>query len=495
MPIQPATGDSFHCDASETVIVIHGTGAAPFPDRKEPRWWQAGGAFCQQLDHLLVTAGSRARCWSHINGYPPVDGHPPHLKEFHWSGRNSEVARREAASELRSYLKEIEGTEWITRYHLVAHSHGGNVISYALDRLGFKPQKLGTIVFLGTPFFHCLSKSTIFSGWRLLVGLLILLVSLAALPVYTILYFPAQGRLPMLLFLMIFIEFPLVAMVVLSFQQREISWIKTLPDDSQAYSVLFAHDEAFRVLTECIRIRAHPKPLARLIVGGSLTPRFCCWSSIHNSMFPTGENPARFLSVLVGRWPFRTKRRAEIDSPLTAAGVTVGLVVLLILIGWALDFVYIDENTTTITKVACVLLILYPFMRLIDFLIGWFYWISNASTRLGLVMGLAAAANTGLGNDMPSTAIQRVETRPQFGKVEVIKLPADLEEEAISRVCEDTSRTVRRLYEAINQVDLLGPNVTQILSDASLVHAQYYQTLRSISIITDCLLGQTFNDS
>src|SRR6266446_6680756 len=152
----------------ETVLIIHGTGAGPSPDAKQSQWWQPGSSFCKSLDGLLAASGSRARCWSHLETGLPFNTGPPNRRrfvrqdpttrrsgaEFHWSGNNSEVARRNAAVELRAYLRALEMEPRLDRYHLLAHSHGGNVVAHALDGLGFRAEKLGTITFLGTPFLH-----------------------------------------------------------------------------------------------------------------------------------------------------------------------------------------------------------------------------------------------------------------------------------------------------------------------------------------------------
>src|SRR5262249_12792160 len=156
---------------------------------------------------------SRARCWSHLGGYHADPQDEPNqlvipsnnpsartsdFEEFSWSGKNSEVSRREAALELRSYLQRIETSQSISKYHLVGHSHGGNVIAYALDRLPFKPAKLGAIVFMGTPFLNCWSASKAMSGWRLYAGILFTIVSIAVLSTYVLLYIPTQNQAALL---------------------------------------------------------------------------------------------------------------------------------------------------------------------------------------------------------------------------------------------------------------------------------------------------------
>jgi hypothetical protein len=93
--------------AIETALVIHGT-TTRAPSRTESRWWQRGGAFCRRLDDLLLAAGSKARCWSHLDSQTPARKQEtaerqPTADEFYWDGKNSESARRTAAQALRSH--------------------------------------------------------------------------------------------------------------------------------------------------------------------------------------------------------------------------------------------------------------------------------------------------------------------------------------------------------------------------------------------------------
>jgi hypothetical protein len=138
----------------ETVIIVHGTWAAPEPDKT--RWYQpveVGGVaegFVTKLNKALQERGSVARCWAHCN-----DGH----SIFHWSrGENSWIARTHAASALADYVNHLQQEGWL--YHIVAHSHGGNVVLEALPQTTTLPRsdgRLGKIVTLGTPFMNTLS--------------------------------------------------------------------------------------------------------------------------------------------------------------------------------------------------------------------------------------------------------------------------------------------------------------------------------------------------
>jgi hypothetical protein len=139
--------------AKETVIIVHGTYAAPQPGVS--RWYQpaegmpATEGFIAKLDDALQKRGSAARCWAHCSQGD---------QGFHWSGKNDWVERTHAASVLGDYVAKLRKEGWCC--HIVAHSHGGNVVVEALPQIAsaFSPNEpSGTIVTLGTPFMDTMS--------------------------------------------------------------------------------------------------------------------------------------------------------------------------------------------------------------------------------------------------------------------------------------------------------------------------------------------------
>jgi hypothetical protein len=141
--------------AKETVVIVHGTWAAPEPDKTQ--WYQqpdsasATKGFVGKLDAALQQRGSPARCWAHC-----TEGNPM----FQWSGENSWIARTRAAGALADYLAKLRGEGW--RCHIVAHSHGGNIVVEALPQIIAAPspnKSLGVIVTLGSPFMDTMSPA------------------------------------------------------------------------------------------------------------------------------------------------------------------------------------------------------------------------------------------------------------------------------------------------------------------------------------------------
>ncbi|KRR06355.1 hypothetical protein CQ12_33410 [Bradyrhizobium jicamae] len=129
------------------MIVVHGTWAAPKPDKTQ--WYQPiegsgmASGFVGKLNNALQERGSPARCWAHCT---------PENKFFRWSGENSRIARMQAASSLAGYVRQLQSEGW--RCHVVAHSHGGNVVVDALSQIAAADQAAPPlkIVTLGTPF-------------------------------------------------------------------------------------------------------------------------------------------------------------------------------------------------------------------------------------------------------------------------------------------------------------------------------------------------------
>lgn len=73
------------------------------------------------------------------------------LTSFEWSGRNSHAARLSGGTELAEYLRSLRLSYPTASLHIVAHSHGGNVVMYALRSTEIR-DSLKSVVCLGTPF-------------------------------------------------------------------------------------------------------------------------------------------------------------------------------------------------------------------------------------------------------------------------------------------------------------------------------------------------------
>jgi hypothetical protein len=160
--------------ARETIILVHGTFAEPRSGGSR-QWYQPGSEFCRDLDARLEQLHCRARCWAHLTD---------DRSYFFWSGRNDWAARSAGATELAKLMHSLIDDGW--RVHVVAHSHGGNVLLEALDigAEGFASAhdyEGGYLVLMGTPIMELreLAKSGMSARtllWKVLLSVAILVM-------------------------------------------------------------------------------------------------------------------------------------------------------------------------------------------------------------------------------------------------------------------------------------------------------------------------------
>jgi pimeloyl-ACP methyl ester carboxylesterase len=121
---------------SRVVVLVHGTFA------REAEWIRPSSQFSVSLASSL--------------------GYGTEVRSFRWSGANSHSARLQAAEELRVFLHESLDSFPSSRHFLLAHSHGGNVVLYALRDLELK-ERIAGVVCMSTPFLNCSARS--WTGW------------------------------------------------------------------------------------------------------------------------------------------------------------------------------------------------------------------------------------------------------------------------------------------------------------------------------------------
>lgn len=128
----------------ETIIVVHGTFAGN-PSGSDPAWYAPGGSFCVALDADLASRQSAARCWAHLQRGE---------EHFHWDGANDWLSRIRTAARLREQIRRLHGDGW--RVHLVAHSHGGNIVLNAITdhQKRVEPWFVARVALMGTPIYR-----------------------------------------------------------------------------------------------------------------------------------------------------------------------------------------------------------------------------------------------------------------------------------------------------------------------------------------------------
>lgn len=143
------------------VLVVHGTGAAPTTDERP--WfgrYQQPGNFCWELEERLQGTVLDGAVFRAV---------PENRPYWSWSGGNSHFDRIDAAESLVDEVRRVADADPDAVIHVVAHSHGGNVLLKAIERIsnestdGAPPLlgRLGKMVFLGTPFYRRRWKSSV----------------------------------------------------------------------------------------------------------------------------------------------------------------------------------------------------------------------------------------------------------------------------------------------------------------------------------------------
>lgn len=79
------------------------------------------------------------------------------IVRFRWSGRNSYSARRVAGQRLGEMVEQLGTRHARAAIFIIAHSHGGNVARYALER-GALQQRVRGLITLATPFLEAKAR-------------------------------------------------------------------------------------------------------------------------------------------------------------------------------------------------------------------------------------------------------------------------------------------------------------------------------------------------
>ena len=159
------------------------------------------------------------------------------------------------------------------RYHIVAHSHGGNVVLGALDALAENPRRLGAVVFLGTPVLKFSSASSLFlrvqrygPSAAIALGLVASLGGLIA----------AGGalRVAMLVLVAIFALTLLLEFGRLSKEPLPKRRRSSLYGDGQPYAYTFDSDEAIAGLTRTVDAMKKPRELIEKLMPVSSARKY-----------------------------------------------------------------------------------------------------------------------------------------------------------------------------------------------------------------------------
>jgi hypothetical protein len=115
---------------SKVIITVHGTGDATVDD-ENPKWWQPSSPFIARVFKRIKAEGMEADVHS-----------------YYWGGANSQAERMKSSERFAKKLKSDFSDKEV---HIVAHSHGGNVVLDALSQLGGVRERIASVLLVGTP--------------------------------------------------------------------------------------------------------------------------------------------------------------------------------------------------------------------------------------------------------------------------------------------------------------------------------------------------------
>ena len=493
---------------------------------------ELGGSFCELLDEALASRASSARCWNHALAMEqPLALWMP---TFSWSGENSEVARRTGARALAEQLERLEKNPGVERYHLVAHSHGGNVVLRALRLLAKPPAKLGEVVCLGTPFLQFRDQGVLRRVLRR-VHWPLLIITVTTLWAAAPWLEQADGLR----------AWPLWMLLVGVAGCQAHYWSRTRENLRSVKGALlcFEHDEAVALLRRCARLAVQPEELIEgffspgQAVGGRKEGRLRRWwngslrARVERSIAKTRSWPivggvlqklGVLLLILCFR-PYRPRLRLFFSSRLPffrksffqfledtdpvhggllgdpAAGgpghAFTGYPALPTKQGWleylasASEFPQRSGQTVAALASALAYFVIVPF----EWLLGALAWLAEVGSRFTLWLGLRVAGKSAFGMDVIGAAFVVGESCEMPEGFRSVAIDEAVEADVLQRVDSTSAEVGGRLRSLLAKGEgaVLIDELKTVFSNVDLMHAQYYQDPRIVGEVADLICRGT----
>ena len=494
----------------ETIILVHGTFSNSVGS-EQSAWWAPGSNFCSELDKAAGVLGLEARCWRHLylpTGYSqekPVFSMFPSEPEidiletarqsvlesptspFSWTGGNSESERRAGADLLREYLTKIEGDSRIAKYHVVAHSHGGNVVRRAIREMRNKESKLGAAIFLGTPFLNYNDEGKLRNTLRRISWPI--LFTTVALVFFSVRYHSAlfQGMLnnpqaiPLFLLLFVFLIIFLIA------HYESIGPIRHV----EALNIVFSADEAIGLLKKCATMALDPHILMHALYrdGPEQKPgrKEHLLSSISRVRLA-----GRILEAITAFGYFTFFEPYRPHFRLFFASRIPGLKQSFF--GFMIPGADRPNDNVFLALywsgrlVAASYLLLLPF----EVLFGFVDWMFQVMSRFFIWVAVRSAAKAAFGIDILGSAFRLDAVAANPKATSEFILPDDIQSDALTNL--PSLHPLRlSVKEAMESSDLIASvNAVKVaLQDSGLLHSQYYKNRQVIRLIAQALRDST----
>ena len=373
---------------------------------------------------------------------------------FRWGGRNSDNDRRQASEHLARHVRQALSS-MTKRVHIVAHSHGGNVVldalrlrSDAFERSG-EGEGLRSVILLGTPVLERppakVSPFVVAGAGAALFAFAVIALIFDLFAARSMIWWPIA-------LLVAGIGLTVVVPAIVQMETR-----KSLTG-RRIHTIMSRYDEAYHLLKAAIELRKMHASIARNLV------------------------PIQFQPLFVGRFP-------PLDNylfPLKALAVAFRKRFLT-----RADLAYIAANVIAYTVTFPLLL-----FALIDVLfLGIVTAASSVMRRIAISAGLEGLANTALGQDQVLGRITRVTDAPS--DFESISVPLDEQTELAIRDLASKSEAGLggRLYMSVGLVDpaeaLSLDAIESVYTSAELVHGQYYARPEIIRKIAEVIAASS----
>jgi hypothetical protein len=469
--------------------VIHGTFDS------SGLWWRPGGDFCERLSHALWQRGSAARCW---------DGLDRLAETFVWTGENSERGRHLAANALSVNIKSLCERRGLQGLHIVAHSHGGNVVAEMLESLSdYHIAKILSFTTIGTPFFHRAN-----SRWHILpkyaYNALILVEGLFAILLISALYFLTSSYYPQLSadiavwFLLLSVPAIVTGFWLIHSLLSFLFNFRPFNGDIRVFSrsIISDYDEAFLVIRRLFEISNSARSLAGASVRFALYPILSTKIPNLHLSFQSFLRSSSSLRNLVNalrngivsrggmfvergsaipdfRWEDYQSdydsRHGETSSDFDPPNSMVGSVVRYILTLFVAGFLLIDLIASAPILICATLL-----------------------TRFAVHHGLNAIANMGVGNDLMGVRLAGVSTTPRkgFSDFSMLELPSEFEREMRRSSASISDGMWRAVFgETGNALSPFAGRdaLSEIFRGAKYIHCRYYSEQTVIDAIADVI--------
>lgn len=488
---------------AETILIVHGTFSNESGDLTVIPWWKPQSVFCVSLDRALQSLGVSARTWVHAR--PDFKGDLEPLPEFKflgvkpdaplmssnasvfsWSGANSELQRRLAARELIEEIKRLEQNPHISKWHIIGHSHGGNIIRRAVRDYPFPVVKGGRCVLLGTPIMSFNDEGRFRDFIRRINWPILSCIVLVATAITKFFNLLMELRNPYIVMGPFYVLISLFTALAAYFSATKSPLRKIA-----AVNIVFASDEAIALLRKCAKVVADTHLFLREAFGSAKR-----------------QDASSSIFSVIARWP--------VIGPMSAPVILILLVCFhpayrphfrmffrsrLVFYGRGISFISEYTSSTAAPEDNPYYMLGTVFAQLavwisycvalpFDVVFGCIDWLGQVLARISMWLGLKMAAKSAFGIDILGSGFDMKSVGSATQNIIEHKIANKVEADILDKMAaRDNIRGLIATALLAEGATVLSMEVTRALRDINLLHAQYYQDARIIGHIAKIIAG------